>query len=147
METTIEDARVGHLVTLINGETMVETVIIVDRHLGMIVEPVMHGFLGGGADEVIGGRNVEQHGMGDGMLLTEQPVDPDAIIADRGIDIGARRSHVGDLAAHAEADQADLGHAGVPANPVDRRFDILDAQVEVMLHHVTDRFLELFGNV
>ena len=39
-------------------------------------------------DEMILLRHVQQHRMGDRVLLAEQAVDADAVIADAGIDIG-----------------------------------------------------------
>ena len=65
------------------------------------------------------------------MLLVQQPVDADAIIADKGVAIGAARGHEGDAAAQAIADQPDLAAAGGLARRLDGGFQIANALILV----------------
>src|SRR5690606_10312224 len=65
------------------------------------------------------------------------------IIADRRIDVGARRGHVGETAAEAEADAANSVSALI-AQPADRCFNVLDPEIGVILTEVAERLLK-FG--
>ena len=77
-----------------------------------------------------------------------RPVDPDRIIADAGIDVGARRGHEGEPAAEAIADRADLAALAEPgAGGADRRLDVADALVLVEAVHQVERLLELGPDV
>ena len=74
----------------------------------MVVQAFVHRRCSSGSDEMVGAGDVEHQRVGDGVLLAEQAVDPDRIIADAGVDVGARRGHEGEPAAQAIADAADL---------------------------------------
>ena len=82
------------------------------------------------------------------MLFAQQPVDAHAIIADKGIAIGAAGGHEGDAAAEAIADDADLGrafqHGACGANG---RLDIADALILVEAGDIGECLLHLFGDV
>src|SRR6202165_6332246 len=54
---------------------------------------------------------VKHHRAVDLRGLAEVSLDADAVIADRAIDIGARRGEIGQLAAKAEAERTDLADA------------------------------------
>ena len=108
----------------------------------------MHPLLRVLIDEVILLRDMEQDRLGDGVLLAQQAVDADAIIADAGIHIGARRGHEGQSPAQAIADDADLEvRAMLVADRLDRRFDIANAAVLVEPAHQVKRLAHLVGNV
>ncbi len=129
-------------------EAVIFTGIIIQRDLGVIVQPLMHPLLRILVDEVILLADMEQDRLGDGVLLAQQAVDADAIIADTGIHIGARRGHEGQPPAQAIADDADLEvRAMLVADRLDRRFDIANAAVLVELAHQVERLLHLVGNV
>ena len=55
----------------------------------MIVEPFVHRLLRLGRNEMIGTGDVKHQRSRDRMLLAQQAVDPDRVIADAGIGIGA----------------------------------------------------------
>src|SRR3546814_12237887 len=94
-------------------------------------------------DEMILGRDVEYQRVGDRMRLVQHLVDHNAIIADRRVDIGARGGHIGEAAAEADADASDPVDS-IAAQPVDRRLDILDTVVGVILAEIAERLMD-FG--
>ncbi len=93
------------------GETVVEPFVVVQRHLGMVVETLVHRLLHLGRNEAVGGGDMEHQRVGDGVFLSQQAVDPDRVIADAGIGVGSCRGHVREPAAEAVAHRADLAAA------------------------------------
>lgn len=65
--------------------------------------------------------------------LVEQRLDAHAVVAHRAGDVGARRGEVGQLAAHAEADEADPGvdHLLALAQVLDTGGDVVHRGVQV----------------
>jgi len=109
----------------------------------MAVESRMNLGLRFGVHEMVGGGDMQHQRMGDRMAFVQHLVDHDAIIADRRIDVGARRGHIGEPPAKAEADRADLFRA-LRAQPADRGLDVLDAVVGVILAEIAECLLQ-FG--
>ena len=72
---------------------------------------------------------------------------PTGIIADGGVDVGARGGHVGQPTAQAIADRADLAAADRLARGADRRLEVADACVLVETAHQAERALQLLGHV
>ena len=66
------------------------------------------------------------------MRLVEHLVDHHAVVADRSIDISPRSDHIGKASAEAVTGTANLGDA-LRADPLDGRFDIVDAVIRVIL--------------
>ena len=64
-----------------------------------------------GRTELVLAGDVQQQRLGDRAGLAERLLDADAVIADIGIGVGARRHEIGELAAEAVADGADLAVA------------------------------------
>ena len=85
--------------------------IVVQRHLRMVVEPLVDRRLRLGRHEMVGAGEVQHQRMGDRVLLAQQVGNADRVVADAGVGIGARRDHVGEPPAEAVADHADLRHA------------------------------------
>ena len=129
------------------GKAVIEPGIVVQRDLGVIVEPLVHRRLRRLVDESVVPRDVEHQRMRDGVLLAQQTVDAHRIVTDRGVDVGACGRHVGEAPAEAVADAADLRDAFAAADPVDRRFDIANALVLVELPHQIERALEFWLDV
>ena len=110
------------------------------RHLGMIVEPVVHRLLRFGRDEAVGGRDMQHQRVGDGVLL--------AAASGRSRPRNSRRRHRRRCAPRSCRRAARPGSSR-PRRPcrtpsgsrriVDRRLDIADAQVLVELAHQAER--------
>ena len=113
----------------------------------MIVEPRVHRCLCLWPDQMIGSGDMQHQRMGDAMLFIEHLVDMHAIIADRCAHIGARRRHIGELAARTVANQSDFLDGRVTAHTsadrLDGRFDVDNAIVEIILAEIAERLLQL----
>ncbi len=76
--------------------------------------------------------------------LADIGLDADAVIADRAIDIGARRGEISELAAQAEAERADPADAfGTRAQHLQRVGGILDRLIGVEALIIAKRLVEL----
>ena len=76
--------------------------------------------------------------------LAEVGFDADAVIADRAIDIGARRGEIGELAAEAEAERADLADAfGARAQHLQGIGGVLDRLIGVEALIIAERLVEI----
>ena len=115
----------------------------------MVVQPLVHRLLLVGRHEMVGAGDVQRQRPRDRMLLAEQSGDADRIIADAGIDVGARRGHEGEPAAEADSRPTPtLPPSGeTRARGADRRLDVLDALVLVEPAHQVERLLELVLHV
>jgi len=131
----------------LGGKAVVQPRVVVDRHMWVGVQPFMHRLLLLGRDEAIGHRHVEQQRPGDRMAFVQHVGNADAVVAHRRIDVGPRRRLVGHLAAHAVADEADLGHARLAPDPANGRLDVANAGIEIMPAKQAERPLELFGYI
>jgi hypothetical protein len=136
-------AAVAHF----SSKAVVEAWVIMQRHFGMPVQPGVDRGLRLGTDEVIGGGDVEHQRIGDGVALAQHLVDHHPVIADRGIDIGPRRGHIGEPPAQAVSRAADLGDAFAAPYPVDRRLDVVNPVGRVELAEIAERFLQLLGHI
>src|SRR5689334_17344389 len=110
------------------GEGVVDAGIAVDgcrRHLGQGVLDFLLRFR---RRELVLFSDVQQQRLGDRGGFPDILLDADAVITDRGIDIASRRHEIGELAAQAETDGADLaGAAGEAAQGIGRGDQVLDA--------------------
>src|SRR6202453_807946 len=90
---------------------------------------------------------VEDHWALDLRGLAQIGLDADAIIANRAIDIGSRRDQIGELAAEAETQRADLADAfRSRTQHLERVRGILDRLVGIEALVVTHRLAEIgFG--
>ena len=131
----------------LGGEAVVEARVVAEGDLGMVVEPLVHGLLRLGADEMVAGRDVQHQGIGDGVLLAQQVVDPNGVVADAGVAIGPRRGHECEPPAEAVADHADFGAPFRVARVADRRLDIAHPLVLVEPAHQLERGLEFILDV
>ena len=93
---------------------------------------------------MIGGGDVQHQRVGDGVGFIQHLVDHHAVIADRSIDIGARRGHIGEPSTEAVAGAADLGDVLRAANPADRCLDVIDAVIGIVLLEIAEGLLK-FG--
>ena len=87
---------------------MVEPFIIVQRCFGVAVESLMHSGLRRGTDKPVIGGDMQHDWSGDRILFIQQAINPDAIIADAGIDIGACRAYECQAAPQAISNAADF---------------------------------------
>jgi hypothetical protein len=127
------------------GKAMVEPFIIEEGHMPVVGQPVVHGFLCFGADQMIGCRDMQQQRLANRMLFAQQTVDADAIIADERIAIGAAGRHIGQPSAQTVTDQADFAVITQGrTRRLDRGLDILDALILIELPEQSKGFLQ-FG--
>ena len=96
---------------------------------------------------MVGRRDVQHRRLADRMLLVQQTVDADTIIADKGVAIGAACGHEGDAAAQAITNQPDFAAAGRLARCLDGRFQIANALILVEFGDEAQGLVHLFGNV
>lgn len=122
---------------------MVEAGIVVQGNLRVVVEPRVDCGLGFRQDEMVRSGNVQHQRIGDLVRLVQHLVDHHPVIADRCVDIGARGDHIGKATTKAVSGAADLCHA-LGADPLDGRFDIVDAIGGVILLEIAKSLLQ-FG--
>ena len=91
---------------------------------------------------------VQHQRAADLVLLVQMSLDADAVIADRAIHAGARRRQIGELAAQAVAERADLAGAFRPAaQRLHAGRDVLDAGIDVELLEELERLLPLLRRI
>src|SRR5215472_15433853 len=110
------------------GEGVIHAGIGVNGDVRVALERVLDLGLRRRRTELVLLRNVEHQRLLDRLGFVERALDADAVIADGGVRVGARRHQVGELAAEAVADRADLARAGrqFPQMP-ERRIEVVDA--------------------
>src|SRR5260221_10813541 len=109
-------------------EGVVDAGIGMDRHLGVLAERRLDLRLRLGRAELVLLGDVEHERSTDLARLIERLLDADAIVTDIAIGVAARRHEIGELAAEAIADGADLAGAGGKAAQMRQaRLEIGDA--------------------
>src|SRR5215217_8400398 len=109
----VRQRRRGFVIVLaaMTGEGVVLALVVMDGDLGVAVEGGVDGGLGLGRHEAILCGDMHQQSVLDVGGFAQQAVDADAVVGDGGVDVGAGRGQVGDLAAQAVAHGADLAGA------------------------------------
>ena len=130
---------------------MIKTNIVVQDDFGVLVELGMDCGLRFRPDKMVCSRDVEHQRVGNGVAFIEHRINHDAIISNRRVDVGARRSHIGEATAQAVTDATDFLHGGrtqfTAANRVDGGFDVLHPVIGLILSEIAKGFLKLFFNI
>jgi hypothetical protein len=96
-----------------------------------------------GAEWVLAGEVEERRAL-DCSHLAELLLQADRVVADRRVDVNARRRQVGELATQAKPDCANLSIAfGPRAQRLDRGVDILDRALDIEALEVIESLLEV----
>src|SRR5215468_2472508 len=94
------------------GEGVIHAGIAVNGDVRVALERVLDLGLRRRRTELVLLGDMEHQRLLDRLGLVERALDADAVVADGGVRVGARRHQVGELAAEAVADSADLARAG-----------------------------------